>query len=143
MALINLPSTAESARYLHIVHPRPVQWNDIIKIISRKVGVQLVPYDAWLGRLEESSDTSNAADEDTNPALRLLDFYQSALEKPLLSADAEAFGFPRLATVDAVRVAPSLRVMDPFDNGSGGTLRILGEADIDGWLTYWKAVGFI
>ncbi|KDQ23277.1 hypothetical protein PLEOSDRAFT_1068285 [Pleurotus ostreatus PC15] len=143
MALINPPITEASARYLHIVHPCPIQWNDIMTIISRKVGVQLVPYDTWLGRLQGSSDTSNAADENTNPALRLLDFYQSALEKPLLSPDAEAFGFPRLATVDAVRVAPSLRVMDPLDNGSGGTLRVLGDADIDGWLAYWKAVGFI
>ncbi|KAF4585088.1 putative PKS/NRPS-like protein biosynthetic cluster [Pleurotus pulmonarius] len=94
MALINPPTTGESARYLHIVHPHPVQWNDIMKIISLKVGARLVPYSTWLGRLQESSNTSNEESENANPALRLLDFYQSASEKPLLSADAEAFGFP-------------------------------------------------
>lgn len=144
MALINPPTAGESARYLHIVHPRPVQWNDIIGILARKVGVQLVSYDTWLGRLQESGDTSNGGDENANPALRLLDFYQSALEKPLLSEDAEAFGFPRLATVDTVRVAPSLRVASSEGGGGGGrTLRVLSEVDVDGWLAYWKVVGFL
>ncbi|KAL4257534.1 Adenylate-forming Reductase [Pleurotus pulmonarius] len=151
MALINPPATGESARYLHIVHPHPVQWNDIMKIISLKVGARLVPYSTWLGRLQESSNTSNEESENANPALRLLDFYQSASEKPLLSADAEAFGFPRLATVDTLQVAPSMRVVKPSGGGGGrggvggggGALRVLGGADVDGWLAYWKAVGFL
>jgi len=122
--------------FLHLVHPNPVLWSCVFELISEAFEVPLVPYSRWLSALRVSSGpgddrAANAAVD--NPALYLLDFYQSA-DKPLPADDAEAFGFPRLSTAAASCVSSSLRAMK---------LSPLGRNDVEGWLAYWEKIGFI
>ncbi|KAJ8490029.1 hypothetical protein ONZ45_g13352 [Pleurotus djamor] len=133
LAQMSLSSLTTSQSYFHIVHPQPIKWNDLFHLVSRKLRIPLVEYEAWFSKLvDSSSDHTNDVDEKI-PALRLLDFYQSALETPLPSENAEAFGFPRLATDRAEKVAKSLKV-------DGDCLKILGCEDVDKWLSYWRNV---
>lgn len=121
---------------LHLAHPNPVPWSVVFEPISKALGVPLVSYSAWLLALEASSikkDTAPASGNAPNPALYLLDFFQSA-NKPLPSGNAEAFGFPRLHTESAVDAAPSLE---------SGNLSALGGLDVERWLKYWTKIGHL
>ncbi|KAF9465931.1 hypothetical protein BDZ94DRAFT_1158916 [Collybia nuda] len=120
---------------LHLAHPNPVSWCEIFGPISEVLGVRLVPYPTWLSALEASlNDSARSGPRNTfNPASRLLDFFQSA-NKPLSFTDAEAFGFPRLCTENAVKAAPSLE---------NGKLCPLGKLDVERWLKYWTDVGHL
>lgn len=121
---------------LHLVHPNPVPWSAVFEPISEALGVPLVSYSAWLWALEASSlenGTTSTSGNAPNPALYLLDFFQSA-NKPLPCGDAEAFGFPRLHTESAVDAAPSLE---------SGKLSALGGPDVKRWLKYWTNIGYL
>lgn len=118
--------------YLHLVHPSPVPWTNIVAVVSEALMVPLVPYHQWLSRLEQW-DSNSISHREENPAIRLLDFYRSSA-KVIHSSDAEAFGFPRLSTVRAVEAAPSLRPAN---------LQPLGQDDILSWIKYWKKKGFL
>ncbi|THH10114.1 hypothetical protein EW145_g1554 [Phellinidium pouzarii] len=84
-ALLDMLNSSEP--YLHLVHPKPVGWNVIISIFSRKLRVPVVPLDAWADALEHSHELalSNASQKSgtqsrevmrkamqQNPALRML-----------------------------------------------------------------------
>lgn len=118
--------------YLHLVHPSPVPWTNIVAVVSEALMVPLVPYHQWLSRLEQW-DSNSISHREENPAIRLLDFYRSSA-KVTHPGDAEAFGFPRLSTVRAVEAAPSLRPAN---------LQPLGQDDILSWIKYWKKKGFL
>ncbi|KAF8880544.1 hypothetical protein BD779DRAFT_1675887 [Infundibulicybe gibba] len=120
--------------FFHLVHPDPVLWSSLFESISSLLEIPLVSYPEWLSALEASMHRVGSDEEAAvNPALRLLDFYQSA-NKPLASGDAEALGFPRLSTTIALGAISSLQP---------GKLRRLGRVDVEQWLTYWKSLGLI
>ncbi|KAL0958751.1 hypothetical protein HGRIS_014075 [Hohenbuehelia grisea] len=120
-----------SSQFLQLVHPNPRRWTSLFENFGLALNVPMVPYAEWLAALEaipQDQQTGSAAD-----LLRLLDFFQSA-NKPLPSADAEAFGFPRMSTAKAVKEAPSLLA---------GHLQPLGSYDAYAWLGYWRQTGFL
>ncbi len=114
---------------LHLVHPHPALWHDLIAPIAQELGVPLVPYPTWLAALERSNAEGSEGDAAReNPALRLLDFFRSfaqGSEKPPL-------GLCRLATEKAVDASETLASMPP-----------LGEADIKRWVSAWRTSGFL
>jgi hypothetical protein len=119
---------------LHLVHPNPVPWSTVLEPISEALGMPLVPYSVWLSALKACSLGKHSGPASAhNPALHLLDFFQSA-DKPLPSPDAEAFGFPRLLTEKAAKVAFSLKYE---------SLSVLGKQDAEGWLKYWTKIGHL
>ncbi|EPQ49802.1 hypothetical protein GLOTRDRAFT_141659 [Gloeophyllum trabeum ATCC 11539] len=123
-----------SAPILHLAHPKPVPWSTVLKPLSEKMGVPLVPYSDWLAKLEAtiSSHAHVAVAQATgNPALRNMDFFRGA-EKTSTDRELEAMGFPRLVVEVAKREAPSLQ-----------KVTALGADDVDRWLSYWRAVGFL
>nr|VWP00550.1 N/A [Ganoderma boninense] len=116
------------APILHLVHPHPVSWHDLITPIAEELGVQLVPYATWLAALERSAEGSEGDAARENPALRLLDFFRSFAqgnEKPPL-------GLWQLATSKAVDVSETLANMPQ-----------LGEADVRRWVAGWRKSGFL
>lgn len=113
--------------YLHLVHPSPVPWTNIVTVVSEALMVPLVPYHQWLSSLEQW-ESNSASHREENPAIHLLDFYRSH------SGDAEAFGFPRLSTARALQAAPSLRPTN---------LQPLGRDNVLSWIKYWKKKGFL
>ncbi|KAI0750819.1 acetyl-CoA synthetase-like protein [Daedaleopsis nitida] len=118
---------------LHLVHSRPVAWNDLIAPIADELGVPLVAYDAWLAALEK--DGSNKEGEGNieamrvNPALQLLDFFRSRAGTP---EGREPLGMACLSTGKARSVSETLANMPE-----------LGEADARRWVAAWRASGFL
>ncbi|KAJ2927495.1 hypothetical protein H1R20_g9600, partial [Candolleomyces eurysporus] len=119
--------------FLHFVHPAPIPWNDMVELLSEALLVPQVCYSDWLGKLEACQSLSQSEIE-SNPALKLLEFYQSVSKLPPVSDNAEAFGFPHLSTTLAAQRARSLHppVLQPLD-----------RKDVAAWLSYWKSVGFL
>ncbi|KAF6752758.1 hypothetical protein DFP72DRAFT_1069941 [Ephemerocybe angulata] len=114
--------------FLHFVHPAPIPWNDLVELLAEALLVPQVSYKEWLGKLEECN-SSLTSDLESNPALKLLEFYQS-VDRLSISEEGEAFGFPRLWTAKAVKHARSLHppVLQPLD-----------RKDVAAWISYWKS----
>ncbi|OBZ76703.1 Linear gramicidin synthase subunit D [Grifola frondosa] len=77
---------------LHLVHPNPVPWSSIIKMIAEDLSVPVVPYEEWLSALKNSLQEGLEVEQmQENPALRLLDFYGTVVidedKEPLGSLD--------------------------------------------------------
>ncbi|RXW20332.1 hypothetical protein EST38_g5522 [Candolleomyces aberdarensis] len=117
--------------FLHFVHPAPIPWNDMVELLSEALLVPQVCYSDWLGKLEACQSLSQSEIE-SNPALKLLEFYQSVSKLPPVSDNAEAFGFPHLSTTLAAQRARSLHppVLQPLD-----------RKDVAAWLSYWNEEG--
>lgn len=120
-------------RYLHLSHPRPVPWTSIIEPFAKELNIPLVPYHDWLVCLNASAagldDTAKAVDEilRQNPALKLLDLFQSA-EETMQSPAREAMGLAKLDLTDSLQVANSLKGLRQLDDG-----------DVRRWLAYWQS----
>ena len=123
---------------LHIAHPRPARWPDIMVPISQALHLPLVPYPEWLSRLHASQKDSNATSEveqlKANPALMLMDFFTTGAPTNDGSTDREALRFRTLDVKKAVAVSPALQEQN---------LPKLGESDALAWVTYWKKIGFL
>ena len=118
---------------LHLVHPHPVAWNDIISPIARALDVPLVPYQAWLSALEESmgeGSTEQVESMKANPALRILAFFKAQGEA--VAPNREAMGLAYLSTKKAVEVSQSLAELAPLDDEWPKM-----------WLASWRKSGFI
>src|SRR6266852_5906907 len=101
---------APDAHTLHIVHPRGVPFNTLIASAASSLNVPLVPYSEWFSKLSEEHKTQSYSETNlekaqvTNPALRLLGFFQSARIGP----EWEPIGVARLETKRAVCVSKVL-----------------------------------
>ena len=121
--------------FLHLSHPYRIPSSLVLQHLSAVLKLPIVPYSEWLSGLEAAAHRhlDGAVEWENNPALRLLEFFRTAA-RPLPAEDAEAMGFPQLLTDAAVKNAPSLR---------RDSLEELGQNDFDGWITYWRKIGFL
>ncbi|KAM5540085.1 hypothetical protein V8D89_006225 [Ganoderma adspersum] len=118
---------------LHLVHPRPVAWNEMISPIARALDVPLVPYQTWLSMLEGSMDEGSTGQVElmkANPALRILAFFKAQGEAR--ASNREAMGLAYLSTKKAVEVSQSLAELAPLDDEWPKM-----------WLASWRKSGFI
>ena len=69
------------ARVFHAVNPHRTTWSSLLPVIQEHFGhtLQPVSLQEWVAALGESA--SNLEDVNTNPAIRLLDFFQGLLSK--------------------------------------------------------------
>ena len=122
----------------HLVHPKPIPWNDIASAFSNKLQVPLVSYDEWFQALEsklnEMGSDPNRVEKayELVPALRLINFFRSAKGKTSLDTGREPFGFPALSLEKAQACSHTLRASEP-----------LGAADVERWLSFWRKSGFL
>ena len=124
-AFVEMRSSPKSI--LHLVHPHPVSWHDLVAPVAQELGVPLVPYTTWLAALEGSAEGKEDAARE-NPALRLLDFFRSFAqrnEKPLL-------GLWQLETKQAVEASETLARMPQLE-----------EVDVRRWVAAWRTSGFL
>ncbi|KAK0447907.1 uncharacterized protein EV420DRAFT_1713021 [Desarmillaria tabescens] len=101
---------------MHLVHPEPVLWASLARVISHELAVRLVPYGHWLQALEKSS-----LDPTALPAKRILPYYKRNAEA-LGRKNREAFGLPQL-------LAGSIY---------GANFPQLGGEDVRKWSQYWR-----
>ena len=88
-----------SSRYLHLVHPRPIQWESVISAVQKDLNLPLVPYGQWLASLERVKADPGSQDENElitrYPALKILEFFadagKDAVASDLFSGAEESF----------------------------------------------------
>ena len=95
--------------------------------LAKQLQVPLVSYSEWLTALERFAGRFDVDRMRENPALRILDFFQSAE----LKSDREPLGIVYLDTQKSQRVAPALGLPE------------LTSEWATKWLDHWKRSGFI
>ncbi|EGO18727.1 putative polyketide synthase [Serpula lacrymans var. lacrymans S7.9] len=121
-----------STHILHLVHPHPICWSELMQHIALAMNLPLIPYSRWLSSLEKRSlfqDTSGKI----IPALRLLAFFQYSVYRGDGSS-TDNFLEPRASCQQAIQVSPTLR---------DTSITPLGLRDVEKWLSYWNRVGFL
>lgn len=117
---------------LHLSHPHPFAWSDIVDTMVAELGLQTVSYDMWFSLLKKSAEalTADAEVEVTSqaPSLKLIDFFTQA---GIRSASGEAMGMPRLDTSAARMVSPFFRDLPP-----------LPKDTVSKWIRSWRESGF-
>ncbi|OJA18266.1 hypothetical protein AZE42_05820 [Rhizopogon vesiculosus] len=114
----------------HLVHPRPVAWIILMREVARLMNVPLVPYNQWLATLEKQASSQMAKSSQTNPALRLFDFFRTAMYRK----NMENFLEPELSCAKTLQESPTLR---------STIANMLGDRDVGKWIAYWRSIGFI
>src|SRR5260221_7770192 len=122
---------------VHLSHPDPATWTEIISPIARALRVPLVPFSQWLAFLEKDLGKPSRTEVEAataNPVLRIIDIFRPFKDGMPVTKAREAMGVPVLSTVKAVKASPALQRQN---------LKSLGREDAIGWLKYWKKKGFI
>ncbi|KAJ7763433.1 hypothetical protein B0H16DRAFT_1527845 [Mycena metata] len=111
-------------RYLHLTHPHPVPFAQILALIAEDLHLPVVPYTTWLNSLQAAS--SSGLD---NPGTRLLDFFGSIRA---VSDQEEAFFPVPLANENALRNSAFLSSVPALD-----------RRDVTAWVGYLRKVGYL
>ncbi|KAI0314888.1 hypothetical protein OF83DRAFT_1165029 [Amylostereum chailletii] len=119
--------------HVHLVHPRPVAFSNIIGIVAAELHVPVCSYSAWLNALDDHARKVTKSVEEhafeRNPALRLVDFFHAAGARE----DGEPIGVPRLDAEKAKRVSELL----------GQCKEALGDEQVLQWVKGWKRAGVL
>ncbi|KAI3339110.1 hypothetical protein F4824DRAFT_508492 [Ustulina deusta] len=118
----------------HLVNLQRTSWGDILPVIlstlsdlkskhDRGTSVDVVSRQEWLMRLRKSADDLDALQAgndlaDSNPALRLLDFYEEKFAEKV---------FPQWETENAASVVTTLQGMDGINH-----------RDMEKWVQWWE-----
>ncbi|KAI0050775.1 acetyl-CoA synthetase-like protein [Auriscalpium vulgare] len=105
---------------LHIVHPSPVPWSVFSHAAAELLNIELVPYAAWLAKLEDAQKESDPKAVQDIPALKLMKFFTN------MSDSVE------WSTNKAVDVSGALRAAE-----------VLKGADVKDWVMGWLLTGFM
>ncbi|KAJ6600353.1 hypothetical protein DFH09DRAFT_1020958 [Mycena vulgaris] len=111
-------------RYLHLTHPNPIPFAEVLIPVAESLALPMVPYSRWVASLE-----ANASQGPGNPGVQLLDFFRVHHE---ISPTAEAFFPAPLGNSEAVEAADSMR-----------SLTRLGARDAHGWVGHLRKVGYL
>ena len=135
-AIIEMASQAASAsahNIVHLRHPHPITWPDIMAHFSAVLGWPVVDYAAWiaeLSTLHERPGTYNA--KVVNAAVSLLGIFPSG-ETSMPASVAENNGLSVLMALGE----SSLR----FSVLRGDGVEQLGIEDVRKWVDYWRRTG--
>ncbi|KAI1147213.1 hypothetical protein F4825DRAFT_471765 [Nemania diffusa] len=113
------PDAAGGATVYHAVNPQTAAWADLLPAVTRHLGrgeeaVKVVPLETWVGALRASE--ARVADIAENPAVKLLDFYESLTEA----------GGTTLSTERTLGASPTLSAVGPIQSQW-----------MDNWMKQW------
>jgi len=130
---------------LNVVHPRPTDWNTVIKLIGDALVLQkklnspltLISFQEWFYVLKARAKAANQENkiELRIPGVKLLDFFREMSEGDLKVAtegqlDTEAGGLTNFSTSKIQSISKAMR-----------DLESLVPEDIERWVKYWDAAG--
>lgn len=138
-------SAAELPPVVHVVHPRPVQWSDIMTAFAQVIKAQteqdlpLLPLEEWNKRVAQASAATDVTSryqhfpstkiQETVDGMSQADQVARGLYETKVD-ETEAVGAPRLQTLISERLSSTL-----------SSLPTLGHGDVAGWLAYWGRAG--
>ncbi|KAG6847388.1 hypothetical protein H0H93_008505, partial [Arthromyces matolae] len=125
---------------VNLVHPRPVQWNDVINalkdVLEKKHGsLRVVSFTEWFALLEKRSKNSDETVIKAIPAIKLLEFFRaiSKADQTITAAgasQAESGGVAKFATAKAQDLSVTMKELEPIVAG-----------DVNRWVDYWRNAG--
>ncbi|KAH8088917.1 hypothetical protein BXZ70DRAFT_954747 [Cristinia sonorae] len=125
----------------NVVHPNPVSWRDVFAALNDVVGnrMKVISLSEWVKKVEILSSSTSTYDVHVYLAIKLLRFFKALVHSESAHADkaggravVEAAGLPTLQTTRAEELSLSLRLAPA-----------IGMRDVEGWVNYWRRVGFI
>ena len=102
------PSAASAGKTYHAVNPCPTTWAALLPHVLDALGptVQAIPFPEWVKRLRASAEgTASEGDLASNPAVKLMEFYESLL--------SEESSLPSLETEKTKEASQTLRDLNP------------------------------
>ncbi|KAL1718563.1 hypothetical protein EV715DRAFT_291171 [Schizophyllum commune] len=112
----------------NVVHPRPVQWSQMIKHVQNSLktvlqrDVPILPFAEWFTKLEALANQPDVSAKDV-PGVKLLEFFRG------ISA---GHGMGAFSTNKMEAVSKTLRSVEP-----------LAQRDADAWVQYWTESGLL
>ncbi len=104
-------------RVFHGVNPHVCRWSDLLPSILKSFpSLRVVPYADWFQQLNRSA--SNVGHVKQNPAIKLLDFFESLLDSrtlPIRSTTKTAHAIPAMADIPAVKGEWMTKWMQQWD----------------------------
>ncbi|KAJ7782239.1 putative aminoadipate reductase [Mycena maculata] len=136
VAFISSKDSGGAPNVLNLVHPRPVSWNFVITCIrdvllkerNGSKDLKLVRFPDWYKKLHEAG---GGHVQENLPGLKLLDFFRHLADSSVGSTDAE-FGGISFST-------NKMRSLSPVADEA----RSITEENVEAWVDYWRASGFI
>ncbi|KAF9262404.1 hypothetical protein L218DRAFT_867659 [Marasmius fiardii PR-910] len=124
---------------VHLVHPRAAEWRDIVVEFARQMEVPVVPYPEWFRRLEAGLYTTESQELEQKygenvAAVRLIDFFRQGLS-PSSRGPTESMGLIPKVSLERGKTFSSIL--------SGSDIPQLDNEDVERWIRYWRAVGFL
>ena len=135
--------TSSLPQLTHLLHPKPVQWRDIVQPLADKLDVPVVEAATWLKNLEAAKEANATASKD-QPAFQLLEFYRVSLAGKEQDTPAAANGNSSALDKEALGGGSALvvkNVLQVSKTLGNPELKPLGEDDVVKWLGYWKQIG--
>ncbi|KAI0197610.1 hypothetical protein F4808DRAFT_294517 [Astrocystis sublimbata] len=119
LAIPEQPRTPiEGATVYHTVNPHTTTWTELLPTVCRRLSqekeVEVVSLEAWVNALRESAPRTE--DIGQNPAVKLLDFFESLLD----------IGATSLSTEQTAGVSPTLSNVGPVQ-----------DKWMENWMTQW------
>ncbi|KAG5649393.1 hypothetical protein H0H81_004129, partial [Sphagnurus paluster] len=116
---------------LNLVHPRPVEWNDVMAGIRTAIkevlerDLEVVPFGDWVSALEAHAKTATTETMDSIPALKLLDFFRglSRGNDVLINSGAqsdEVGGLPSFAIDKTLEISSGVRSLPQLGDAAAG-----------------------
>ncbi|KAJ6473938.1 putative aminoadipate reductase [Mycena vulgaris] len=124
---------------LNIVHPRPVSWNFVMSCIRDVLlkksntckDLKLVRFPDWYKELEACEARGGRYVKEDLPGLKLLDFFSHLANSTAGSADAE-FAGPTFSVHKIQALSPAMHHVSSIT-----------QENVQAWVDYWSASGFI
>ncbi|KNZ79425.1 L-aminoadipate-semialdehyde dehydrogenase large subunit [Termitomyces sp. J132] len=127
---------------INLVHPRPLQWSEVIDalkvaLVEDGFPLRVVPFQEWFSSLEKRSKNASDADIQAIPAVKLLELFRAISQADYAIAEAgrhevESGGLAKFATAKAQHLSQTMREVRP-----------IGAEDVRRWVSYWRDVRFL
>ncbi|KAK0478796.1 putative aminoadipate reductase [Armillaria novae-zelandiae] len=133
--ILDIAFNSEAEPVINLVHPKPVPWASIVTQLQHalKKDIPVKPAAEWFEILESQSQMTSSEDIHRIPALKLLAFFREMIQGDDGSDDdQESGGLPRFSTSKAEKHSSTM-----FN------VKSIGSEEVEGWVRYWKEVGFL
>ncbi|KAJ6521265.1 male sterility protein-domain-containing protein, partial [Mycena vulgaris] len=112
--------------HLHLTHPHPVLFSDVLLPVAEALKLPMVPYSRWVESLESAWSQGSA-----NPGVRLLAFFR-ANGSGEVTAEGESFFAAPLSNKNALEATSSML-----------SLASLGAQEANEWVEYLRKLGYL
>ncbi|GJJ05919.1 putative NRPS-like protein biosynthetic cluster [Clathrus columnatus] len=126
--------------FAHLVHPRPINWTELIHSISDELQLPIISFSDWVNQLKDLPKTEEMFHK--THALHLIEFYKAAIPPPNGSAaDSSSFSYRHevmgLPTFEMSKTANAVEALNEVN------LPSITREDVIKWIGYWRARGVL